>query len=279
MELKSFSKINLSLNVVKKYKKDKLHDIQSYFCLIDLFDKIKIKKIKASKDTIKFKGKFAKFVKIKDNSILEVLKILREKKIIYSYYYVSVNKRIPVFAGLGGGTSNAYSLIKYFVRNRIDKNLMGIFKKKVGTDLQLFFYKQGFLKNLNQVINFPKKHRLYFLIVYPNIKCSTKYIYSKIKKYSPKLLYNFKKISDKSKFLNFLTSKNNDLQLIVENKYPTIKKLIIEIGEKKGCYFSRMTGSGSVCYGVFKSKKAAKDALIRIRLKYPKYWALIAKTI
>jgi len=279
MELKSFSKINLSLNVVKKYKKDKLHDIQSYFCLIDLFDKIKIKKIKASKDTIKFKGKFAKFVKIKDNSILEVLKILREKKIIYSYYYVSVNKRIPVFAGLGGGTSNAYSLIKYFVRNRIDKNLMGIFKKKVGTDLQLFFYKQGFLKNLNQVINFPRKHRLYFLIVYPNIKCSTKYIYSKIKKYSPKLLYNFKKISDKSKFLNFLTSKNNDLQLIVENKYPTIKKLIKEIAEKKGCYFSRMTGSGSVCYGVFKSKKAAKDALIRIRLKYPKYWALIAKTI
>ena len=237
MELKSFSKINLSLNVVKKYKKDKLHDIQSYFCLIDLFDKIKIKKIKASKDTIKFKGKFAKFVKIKDNSILEVLKILREKKIIYSYYYVSVNKRIPVFAGLGGGTSNAYSLIKYFVRNRIDKNLMGIFKKKVGTDLQLFFYKQGFLKNLNQVINFPKKHRLYFLIVYPNIKCSTKYIYSKIKKYSPKLLYNFKKISDKSKFLNFLTSKNNDLQLIVENKYPTIKKLIKEIAEKKDVIF------------------------------------------
>ena len=43
--------------------------------------------------------------------------------------------------------------------------------------------------------------------------------------------------------------------------------------------FSRMTGSGSVCYGVFKSEKTAKVALNRIKLKYPKYWASFAKTI
>ena len=46
MILKSFSKINLSLTVNKRLKnKNKLHNIQSYFCLIDLFDKIRIKKI------------------------------------------------------------------------------------------------------------------------------------------------------------------------------------------------------------------------------------------
>ena len=48
---------------------------------------------------------------------------------------------------------------------------------------------------------------------------------------------------------------------------------------KKGCYFSRMTGSGSVCYGVFKSEKTAKAALNRIKLKHPKYWLSVAKTI
>ena len=77
----------------------------------------------------------------------------------------------------------------------------------------------------------------------------------------------------------FLINQNNDLQSIVENKYPIIKKLIIEIGQKKGCYFSRMTGSGSVCYGVFKSEKTAKAALNRVKLKYPQYWSLVAKTI
>jgi len=59
MILKSFSKINLTLNVNKKLKKG-LHNIQSYFCLINLFEKKKIKRIKGKKDKKKFKGKFAK---------------------------------------------------------------------------------------------------------------------------------------------------------------------------------------------------------------------------
>ena len=52
MILKSYAKINLSLIVNKKIKKKALHDIQSQFCLINLFDLISIKKIK--KMLIKF---------------------------------------------------------------------------------------------------------------------------------------------------------------------------------------------------------------------------------
>ena len=65
----------------------------------------------------------------------------------------------------------------------------------------------------------------------------------------------------------------------MERKYPIIKKLITEVGLKKGCYFSRMTGSGSVCYGVFQSEKTAKAALTSVKYKYPKYWSVVAKTI
>ena len=97
MILKSFSKINLSLAVNRKLKKNGLHDIQSYFCLINLYDLIKIRKIKGRKDTVKFQGKFAKFIKRKNNSIIEILKVLRKKDLISAYYSVLVNKRIPVF--------------------------------------------------------------------------------------------------------------------------------------------------------------------------------------
>ena len=279
MVLKSFSKINLTLNICKKIKKNNLHDIQSYFCLINLFDLIKIKKIKSQKDIVKFKGKFSKYIKKKNNSIINTLEILREKNLISGYYSVLINKRIPVFSGMGGGTSNAVCLIKYFTRNKINKNLLNIFDKKIGSDLKLFFHDQGFLKNLKKINNFQRKYRLYFLLVYPNIKCSTRYVYSKVKKYSTKSKYNFIKINEKSKYIKFLIKKNNDLQSIVENKYPIIKNLIKEIAEKKGCYFSRMTGSGSVCYGVFKTEKTAKAALKRIKSKHPNYWLSVAKTI
>ena len=64
MVLKSFSKINLSLSVNKKLKSG-LHEIQSYYCLINLSDKISIRKIKKKKDKIIFKGLFVKHIKKK----------------------------------------------------------------------------------------------------------------------------------------------------------------------------------------------------------------------
>jgi 4-diphosphocytidyl-2-C-methyl-D-erythritol kinase len=278
MILKSFSKINLSLSVNKKLKKG-LHQIQSYFCLISLYDLIEIKKINGEKDIIKFTGKFAKHVDSKKNSILDTLTILREQNIITNYYSVIINKKIPVFAGLGGGTSNAVSLIKHFAKKKINKNLLNILYKKIGSDLKLFFYNQGFLKSLKIVKSFKKKHNLFFLVIYPNVISSTKYVYSKVNNYSSISNYSFNKINNKQKFIDFLINANNDLQSIVENKYPIVKKLVSEIKQKKGCYFSRMTGSGSVCYGVFISEKTTKAALIRIKLKYPNFFFSVAKTI
>lgn len=135
------------------------------------------------------------------------------------------------------------------------------------------------MKNLNTVSNFKSKYHLYFLLVYPNIKNSTKNVYSKIRKYSSKSSLSFKRIEKKKSFIKVLLKSNNDLQSIVEMKYPIIGKLLKDIKLKKGCYFSRMTGSGSVCYGVFTSEKTAKAALVLVRSKYPKFWFSIAKTI
>ena len=56
MILKSYSKINLTLSVNKKLKNG-LHEIQSFFSLVNLYDEIKIKKIQGGKDVVKFAGK------------------------------------------------------------------------------------------------------------------------------------------------------------------------------------------------------------------------------
>ena len=68
MVLSSYAKINLSLRINSK-RKDGLHEIQSYFCLINLSDKINLKKIKEKKDKIFFKGPFSKLVNKNNNSI------------------------------------------------------------------------------------------------------------------------------------------------------------------------------------------------------------------
>ena len=280
MVLKSFAKINLSLLINKKLDNG-LHDIQSLFCLISLFDTISIKKNSEKKreDKIIFKGPFSKFVKNSDNSIKKTLILMRKLKIISSYYTVQVNKRIPVFAGLGGGSSNAATVFNFLSKKNIDEETYNYIVRKIGSDLRLFSNEIGFLRNLNKIQKIRKNRRLFFLLVYPKIKCSTRDIYSLVENYSKKNSLSEKTLSSKKNFIYFLINQKNDLQSIVEKKYPKIRKLITSLTETEGCYLSRITGSGSTCYGLYSNEKCSKVALDSMRKKYPNYWFSIAKTI
>jgi len=279
MKIKSFAKINLSLNVGKKLNSG-LHDIQSNSVLINLHDKINIKINKKKKDKIIFKGPFGKAVKKKNNSVLNTLKILRISKKIVNHYENEVKKNIPVFSGLGGGTSNSYFVLKKILKNKkIDKKIFTLLEKKVGSDIKLFYFKQSYQKNLNTIVNYKKYFNLHLLLIYPYINCSTKKIYSKVKKVSKfsKLDYsNFDKID---KFLKVISNDNNDLQEIVEESYPQITRILRNIQLQKGCYFSRMTGSGSLCYGIFQNKRLTYLAAKKLNKMFPKYWLTITKTI
>ena len=277
MILSSYAKINLSLKINSK-RKDNLHEIQSYFCLINLVDKIELHKVKEKKDKIIFKGPFSKFVNKKNNSVANILKFLRKLRLISNYYSVTINKNIPVFAGLGGGTGNAASVFKFLLKGKLKKMVLKKAESIIGTDLRLFFYKQGFLKNLTNISNLKKKE-LFFILIKPNLRCSSKEVYSKVQEYSKKKLLIKRKINTKSKFINFLSQENNDLQSIVVKKYPLINKLLIAIRNEKGCCFSRMTGSGSVCYGLFEDQIMAKKALNKLKSKFPKFWFSFAKTV
>lgn len=278
MVLNSYSKINLSLNINSKVKSG-LHEIQSYFCLISLRDKIKISKISKKKDQIFFKGPFAKNIKRSDNTIINLLKFLRKIKLISNYYSIKVIKNIPVFGGLGGGTSNAAFILRYLLKEKINKKIFYEIEKLIGSDFKLFFYKQGFLENFKTIKVFKKKQKLVFLLSRPNINCSTREIYSKVKKYSKKNKFIFSKINTKKKFMNQILNNRNDLQPIVEKKHPIIKRLLNDISKEKGCYLSRLSGSGSVCYGVFDNEKGAKKALNKIKRRYPRFWFSVAKTV
>ncbi len=279
MVLKSYAKINLTLSVNKRLKSG-LHNIQSIYCLIDLHDKIFLKKIKNKNfDQVSFTGPYSKDINKSNNSVKKVLNVMRKNKIINDYYAVKVIKKIPVFAGLGGGTSNAATLLKQLTKKELNKKILSKITKEVGSDLRLFFHNQGYQKNLRSVIHLKKKHKLNFLLIFPKIKSSTKSVYAKVKNYSNlKKTFN-KNLSVRKNFIELLINSKNDLQSIVEKKHKILRKLLFNIHKIEGCHFSRMTGSGSTCYGLFLNKNSSLVALKKLRRKYPKFWLSIAKTI
>ena len=276
MKIKSYSKVNLSLRVLKKLKSG-MHSIETNSILVNLYDEIILKK--SRKNVTIFKGEFKNKVNKKNNTVINTLKLLTKLNIIKKSYKVIVKKNIPVFAGLGGGTSNSVSIFKYFMKNKINDKNISMFEKVIGSDFRLFLNKSSFQKKIAKVNKSPNKICLPFLIIYPNINCKTKNIYNSSNSLSSPSGNFYNRKQNREKFIEKIKKDKNDLQNIVVKKYPKILKLIHSISIQKGCIISRMTGSGSACFGVFKSKKTVKLAFTKLKRKYPKYWCAITKTI
>ena len=283
-KIKSYCKINLSLRVLKKLNSG-YHNIISLITFCDLHDVISISKIRNLKDKINFSGKFKKGINEKSNTITEVLNLLRNKKLLENQAFkINIKKNIPHGSGLGGGSSNAADLLNYCnlkMKLKLNKNKIKKLASQIGSDVPVNLERKNtFLTGKkDKILRFSQKFKLNLLIVYPNLICSTKKIYQKNKKISfSKRQPSFSAISNK-KLINFLKSEHNDLEKTVIKIYPKVKKIIDYIKSQKGCYFSRITGSGSACIGIFSNMKNAIYAQKLIKLKYPKYWCAVSKTI
>ncbi len=283
-KIKSYCKINLSLRVLKKLKNG-YHNIISLITFCDLYDIISILKIKGPKDKINFSGKFRKGISQKSNTASKVLNLLRMNKYIKNQAFkINIQKNIPHGSGLGGGSSNAANLINFFnvkLKLKLNKNKIKKIADQIGSDVPVCLERKNTLitGKKNEILRLNHKFRLNLLIVYPNLICSTKKIYQQNKHRSILKPKYFFYISNNKKLINILINENNDLEKTVFKIYPRTKKIIDHIKHQKGCYFSRITGSGSACIGIFSNMKNAIYAQKSIKLKYPKYWCAVSKTI
>ncbi len=277
-KIKSFAKLNLSLNVLGKLKTG-LHKIESLFLFTNLYDEIYIKEKKTKNHRIIFSGKFSKGIP-KRNTISILLKILEKKKLLKKKYLIKVIKKIPQKSGMGGGSMNAASLIKYFS----SKNIINLSKKDlntitetIGSDVKIGLFKCPVILNRdNKVQTLNKKFLFYLLLIRPNFGCSTAHIYKHVRKYSKP---NFKNNKNLSLNDNAIRSLNNDLEEKAFKIYPKLKEMKLFLNSLDKIFFARMTGSGSTIVGYFKSKKAAINAKKILKKKYKNYWCILSKTI
>ena len=175
---------------------------------------------------------------------------------------------------------NAASILKYFIKKRIIK----LNKKKIieicrliGSDVILGLNcGNSILSSSNKIRYFKKSDRFYTLIVKPNFGCSTKEIYSKVKRFSKP---EFNSISKNILSVKFLKKKKNDLEMIAFNEYSKLKNLKNFLDSLPNIEFVRMTGSGSAIIAYFSSAKKCKEAEKKVKNQFRKYWCKTSKTI
>ena len=277
-KIKSYAKINLALNVVGKTLS--LHKIESIVAFVDLHDIILIKRIKSKKHIVSFGGKFSDNI-IKKNTVFRLLEILDKQNLLNDKKFkIKIIKNVPNQAGLGGGSMNAATVLKYFIKKKIvqttKKNIIKI-SKLIGSDVILGLnITNSILTSTNKIKFFRNCKIFYVLIVKPNIGCSTKEIYAKVKKFNkPKIKQPIKKMFD----LNYLKKMDNSLEKIALSKYPNIRHIKFYLENLSKTVFVRMTGSGSALVAYFQSKERCLNAKKMFNKKYRNYWCIASKTI
>ena len=184
------------------------------------------------------------------------------------YFSINILKNIPIAAGLGGGSADAAAILKYLCNKwkiEITQEIYDI-ALKIGADVPACLYRQACLvKGIGEDITKIKEiPHLPIVLVNPGIVVSTKIIFQKVHKYST----NFINHVSSNNILETIINSQNDLQGITTALYPKINRVIAIIQQQQGCIISRISGSGSTCFGLFNNMPNAKKAMIALSKEF-----------
>ncbi len=271
--VKPRAKINLTLSILEK-RQDGYHNLESVFQKINLYDEMWVEK--TNTDFIEIESNI-KAVKLEENIIYKAYKALKEKYPFITGVKVTLNKKIPMQAGLAGGsTDGAYFLkvMKKLCNLDITDEELEKLASRLGADVVPCMYNEVIkaegIGDIIRATNF--KFKYYLVIIKPQIFCSTKEMYDKL---------DSRDFLSKRKAEEMLEAlKEKDIGKLAKNLYNDFEEVskdikeIVEVKEKlkeNGAIGSLLAGSGSAVFGVFENKDTAKKAYYNLKENYETY--------
>tara|TARA_B100001063_G_C16758394_1_gene554496 strand:+ start:1719 stop:2540 length:822 start_codon:yes stop_codon:yes gene_type:complete len=252
---KSFAKLNLCLHILGR-RNDGYHNLESIFCIIDLYDTLTFQKNNTTKVNFKTNS----------NEIDSTYNLVTKAYNVISNLYditgvdIFLDKKIPIGSGLGGGSSNAavtlLALNEIFELNISRDNLMKM-SQDIGADVP-FFINGGVAQigGKGEIINNISIDKKYFVLILPTINIPTKDIYESL---SPKDFMIQYSLDD------LRVSNINSFEEIVMSKYPSLKETKYWLSAFGSV---RMSGTGSTLYIEYDNYEGALEANKEIGRKY-----------
>ncbi len=242
------AKINTGLRVISK-RPDNFHNIESILYPIPVYDILEIIPGK-KKDNLHLTGRSIPG-KPEDNLCLKMLKIIRNDFDIPPLDII-LYKNIPTGSGLGGGSSDAASLLKLvneFFSLELSTGTLKSMASQLGNDAVFFIENQPALATGTgtelQAVN-PFLKGSYFCLVCPPVQVSTQWAYSHVRPSGTHLNTDLLK----NPGLSFMQKNfKNDFETLVFEKYPIIENIKTKLLEL-GLEYVSLTGSGSTVFGI-----------------------------
>ncbi len=268
LKLKSYAKINLYLQVLNK-RKDNFHNIRTIFEKIGLHDQIILESRRDK--SIRITSNAKNIPLGPRNLAFRSAKLLQDTFGVGKGVNIRIIKRIPVGAGLGGGSSNAAAVLSglnKLWRLKLSQSKLSGLGRRIGSDVPFFLYDTSFAQGTSRgdkikPLSNLKRVKFWHILVVPKIMVSTPIVYKKwdrlgnLKLTKPKsnvkmLLLGLRK-SNTSLIAKALI---NSLEEVTAKLYPEVRDIKDRL-KSLGLKATMMSGSGPAVFSLISSRKEA----------------------
>ena len=267
MNIKSFAKINLGLEIIGK-RDDGYHEIRTLLQTVSLHDVLKFRF--SPQKRIILEGDDRTISWGKDNLIFRAALLLKTRFRVSRGVEIRVTKNVPPGKGLGGGSSNAaitlHALNENWKLGLGKKELMDL-GRELGADVP-FFLEGGLCLGTGRgddILPVAELRSLFCLLIFPEVSIPTASVYEQFQ-------FSLTSQSKDSKIIKFLDSRKlgeleNELEETIFRLHPQLKA-IKSLFRSRGSELSLVSGTGSAVFGLFSEKNRADKVLKELDGKY-----------
>lgn len=267
--LKALAKINLGLDVLGR-RENGYHDVRMVMQTIYLYDNVTLEK--TEEEGISITCNLPYLPTDTSNIAYKAAKLLIDEFGLTSGVRITLDKHIPVAAGLAGGSSNAAAVLvgmnRMFSLGLSQEELMkrGV---ELGADVPYCVMRGTVLaEGIGEILTpLPPLPKCYVLIAKPGINVSTKMVYEKL---DSKEITNHPNIDgileglEEQDLEKIVSNMGNVLENVTIEAYPIIEQ-IKDVMKSCGALNAMMSGSGPTVFGIFADKHTANEAKQKIR--------------
>ena len=265
------AKINLFLHVGDK-RADGVHPLQSLAVFTDLGDALAVEA--ASRLSLTLEGPFAKGLESEsDNLVLRAARALGGQGA-----KLTLAKNLPVASGIGGGSADAAAALRglnnFWNCGKDTSGLQGI-AAPLGSDIPVCVGSTPcFMEGRGEILRSPESMpRLPLLLVNPRVAVPTRDVFAGLQSRSGvERTLPRGRFRDTADLLRFLETTRNDLEAPALQIQPVIGEVLTAIAALPGALFTRMSGSGATCFGIFADDDACARAAHVLQKAAPGWW-------
>ncbi len=255
------AKINLILKILGK-RADGYHELYTLMQPVSLFDKISIETDDG--DGIFLECPNSNIPSDSSNLAFRAASLFLKKTDIKSSISIKIEKSIPVGAGLGGGSSNAATVLislNTLLKAGLGDEELKDMAAEIGSDVPFFIMKSAAIgTGRGEVLRGLKVPSLYYVLINPGFSVSTRWVYDNLdltNRPENNILFHSDRLFESAKTL--VDNLTNDLEAVTMRKFPEImrlKGLLLE----SGAMGALMSGSGPTVFGLFTEEERARGA-------------------